>query len=209
VAVTGGPIAILGWGSLLWDLDDLASKVEGGWTRGAGPRLPMEFSRVSAKRRMGLVVCLDAAVGVPCATHAIRSRRLRLDEAVADLAARERAAVDRIGWAEAGGRGASRLPPVARTVAAWCARHGWAGAAWTDLEPNFAAHAGRAFSVADGIGYLKGLTGGSLAEAHRYIRNAPPTTRTPLRRALARDAWWRDLSRAGVTEATAGARDPG
>jgi hypothetical protein len=193
VALSGGPIAVIGWGSLIWDLDDLAPKVEGPWRMRAGPLLPMEFSRISAKRRMGLVVCLDPERGVPCATNAIRSRRDSLDEAVADLAARERAPVERIGWAEAGGRGRSRLRPVAEAVAAWCVRAGWRGAVWTDLEPNFAAHAGRPFSVPAGMAYLRGLGGDSLGEAYRYIRNAPLSTRTPLRRALVRDPWWHGL----------------
>jgi hypothetical protein len=191
--VTGaGPIAILGWGSLLWDLDDLAPRVEGPWALRAGPRLPMEFSRISPKRRMGLTLALDPDMGVPCATHAIRSRRSLLAEARADLAARERAPLGRIGWASADG-GESRLPAVAHAVADWCAAGGWAGAVWTDLEPNFAEHAGRAFSVEAGVAYLRSLAGESLGEAHRYIRNAPSTVRTPLRRALARDAWWRGL----------------
>lgn len=189
-----GRIAILGWGSLLWDLDDLAPKVAGPWALRAGPRLPMEFSRVSPKRLLGLALCLDPAVGVPCPTHAIRSIRSDLDAAVEDLAARERAVAARIGWATARS-GLSRLPPVAAAVAAWCAAEGWDGAVWTDLEPNFAETTGTEFSVARGVLYLKGLAGESLAEAHRYIRRAPPATRTPLRRALVGDPWWRGLSR--------------
>jgi hypothetical protein len=193
VAVRGG-IAVLGWGSLLWDLDTLAPRVDGDWRLGAGPALPMEFSRISPKRRMGLVVCLDPADGEPCPTHAIRSRRRRLDEAVADLAEREHAPAHRIGWADAGGRGQSRLPAVVAAVGAWCAAAGWDGAVWTDLEPNFAERAGRPFSVAAGIGYLRTLRDDDLAEAHRYMENAPPSTTTPLRRALGLNAWWRGLS---------------
>jgi hypothetical protein len=186
-------IAILGWGSLLWDLDDLAPKVVLPWAIGAGPRLPMEFSRVSPKRLMGLVVALDPVDGVACPTHAIRSRRATLAEAVADLAARERAPEDRIGWAAADGRSATRLPDVARLVADWCAASGWDAAIWTDLEPNFRAMTGRRFSVPAGIAHLRNLAPKNLAEARRYIRSAPSGTRTPLRRALARDAWWRGL----------------
>jgi hypothetical protein len=190
-----GPIAILGWGSLIWDLDDLAPRVAGPWAMRAGPRLPMEFSRISPKRRMGLVLALDPEMGAPCATHAIRSRRDDLGTARADLAARERAPLGRIGWAGPRG-GESRLPEVAEAVARWCAAGGWAGAVWTDLEPNFAEHAGRAFSVPEGDAYLRSLAGESLSEAHRYIRQAPATSRTPLRRALAVDPWWHGL-RAG------------
>jgi len=190
-----GRVAILGWGSLLWDLDDLAPKVDGDWALRAGPRLPMEFSRISPKRRLSLVVCLDPEDGVGCVTHAIRSRRSIVAEAVADLAARERAPLHRIGWVEASGRGESRMPDVVEAVGAWCDAAGWAGAVWTDLEPNFAATTGRSFSVAEGLAYLRALEAESLAEARRYIRSAPAATRTPLRRALARDPWWRELRR--------------
>jgi hypothetical protein len=186
-------IAILGWGSLIWDLDDLAPKVAGGWVMRAGPRLPMEFSRVSPKRLMGLVVALDPLDGVACATHAIRSRRTRLADAVADLAARERASEERIGWAEAGGRSFSRLPEVAGAIADWCATAGWHAAVWTDLEPNFHSMTGRPFSIGAGIAHLRELEGANLAEAHRYICAAPLGTRTPLRRALVRDDWWRGI----------------
>ena len=191
--MTAGGIAILGWGSLLWDLDDLAPKVAGDWALRAGPRLAMEFSRISPKRRMSLVVCLDPDEGTPCATHAIRSRRTALGEAVADLAARERAPLHRIGWAEASGRGESRMPEVVAAVGAWCAAKGWDGAVWTDLEPNFRATTGEAFTVAAGLAYLRSLEGESLDEAQRYIRRAPWTTRTRLRRALSADPWWRGL----------------
>jgi len=186
-------IAILAWGSLLWDLDDLAPHVAGAWRLRGGPRLPMEFSRVSAKRLRGLTVCLDPAAGVPCTTHAIASRRLDLHAARDDLARRERAPVSRIGWALANGVGESRLPAVVDAVVAWCRAGGWEGAAWTDLEPNFVEATGTHFTVTAGQEYLRALRGDSLAEAFRYIRKAPPSTRTPLRRALAADPWWRSL----------------
>ena len=86
-------IAILGWGSLLWDLETLAPHVTGGWQHRHGPRLPMEFSRISPKRKMGLVLCLDPEAGAACATHAIRSARPALQDTIADLARRERTAL--------------------------------------------------------------------------------------------------------------------
>jgi hypothetical protein len=203
-------IAILGWGSLLWDLDDLGPRVSGAWAMRAGPRLPMEFSRISAKRKMGLVLCLDPEVGTRCATHAIRSIRPDLATARIDLAARERASADRIGWADAEGAGESRLPGLPPLVSAWCRQAGWSGAVWTDLEPNFLETTGRPFSVAEGRAYLRTLAGENLAEAHRYIRNAPCTSRTPLRRALAHDPWWRSLrdpGKLGVGTRLAGSPD--
>ncbi len=187
-------IAIIGWGSLIWDLDNLAPHTNGDWEMEGGPCLPMEFSRISPKRKMGLVVCLDPVVGVPCATHVIASDKTDIAAAVADLAARERAPLDRIGAVHVDGTRQGRMPEVCETVAAWCARTGRDGAVWTDLEPNFAEHTGQAFSLERGLAYLRKLQGDSLAEAHRYITSAPPQTATPMRKFLESDPWWRGLN---------------
>lgn len=185
-------IAIIGWGSLIWDLEILTPHTVGGWQMAGGPKLPMEFSRVSPKRKLGLAVCLDPVVGVPCQTHVIRSTRRDIQAAIADLQARERAPDGRIGaWHSRFQHG--RMPEVISLVQGWCASKGWDGAVWTDLEPNFAAHTGREFSVADGIAYLKTLRGESLEEAYNYIQNAPAQTTTPLRMALAQETWWQGL----------------
>ena len=187
-----GRYAVLGWGSLIWDLDDLAPKVTLPWQMEAGPRLPMEFSRISPKRKMGLVVCLDAAVGVPCATHAIASERATLADVIADLAARERAPKDMIGGVCLATGHAQGRPEISDRVRDWSTQRGWQGAVWTDLRPNFAEHSDTAFSLGAALSYLRTLTGENLAEAVRYIHLAPATTDTPLRRALASDAWWQD-----------------
>lgn len=187
------PIAILGWGSLIWDLDNLTPYVDGDWHMTAGPRLPMEFSRISPKRKMGLVVCLDPNDGITCPTHAIRSTRHQLDAAITDLAARERSPLDLIGAVGPDYR-RGRMPDVVDQVADWCGHAGWDGAVWTDLEPNFAAHTGQAFSVGSGHAYLQSLAGDSLIEAHRYITNAPQHTSTPMRQFLETDPWWQQLS---------------
>lgn len=183
-------VAVLGWGSLVWDLEILAPHVEGPWAMGAGPALPLEFSRLSPKRRMGLVVCIDPDLGVPCPTHAIASRRTNLLETRDDLALRERAPQALIGWACARtGRAEGR---AAEAVLAWCAATGAAGAVWTDLRPNWADHHPETpFSLAAAEAYLLGLSGESRDEAVRYIASAPAETDTPLRRHLAAQGWWR------------------
>ena len=152
-------------------------------------------------------VGVDPEHGVGCATHSIRSTRGDVAQAVADLAARERAPRGRIGWADAGGRGAGRMPEVVAAVGAWCAERGWAAAVWTDLEPNFRETTGAAFTVAEGVGYLRTLPGTGLDEARRYIRQAPATTRTPLRRALACDPWWRGLRAQALAASSPSAPD--
>jgi hypothetical protein len=188
--------AVIGWGSLIWDLEILTPHVAGPWAMRAGPRLPMEFTRVSPKRKMGLVVCLDARHGVPCATHAISSRKTRIAEVVADLAARERAVEDHVGRVcLATGEAHGATPEVIDAVADWCRATGRTGAVWTDLPSNFDQHLGEGFSIPRAVSYLQGLAGESLDEAVRYIENAPSDTDTPLRRHLAADAWWRGHAR--------------
>ncbi|MFO7854975.1 MAG: hypothetical protein R6V44_07110 [Paracoccaceae bacterium] len=187
-------IAVIGWGSLIWDLDDLAPHVAEPWALGAGPALPLEFSRISPKRRMGLVVCIDPDLGVPCPTHAIASRRTDPAEARADLARRERAPLDLIGWVCArSGRAEGR---AADRVAAWCETTGAAGAVWTDLRPNWAEHRTEPFALAAAEAYLAALTGEARAEAVRYIESAPKETDTRLRRHLATRDWWREAAAA-------------
>jgi len=187
--------AILGWGSLLWDLDDLAPHVHPGWAMGAGPALPMEFTRISPKRKQGLVVIVDHAHGVPCPTHAIRSRRAALEPAIDDLARRERTTVDLTGGVCVCTGVLHGRPEIAAIVAEWCTATGWDGAVWTDLPGNFAEKQGAPFTIERAIAYLQTLTGESLDEAVRYIENAPAETVTPLRRALAADPWWQDEAR--------------
>ncbi len=186
-------IAVLGWGSLIWDLDTLSDHVTGDWQMTAGPELPMEFSRISPKRKMGLVVCLDSNDGEACATHAIQSTRGDIQMAIADLAQRERAPLHMIGAVFADGLHKGRTPEICDLIATWCDANDWDGAVWTDLDPNFQSHTSQVYSIEAGIAYLQTLPPENLEEAYRYITNAPVHTDTPLRRALARDPWWQDL----------------
>ncbi|QIE56424.1 hypothetical protein G5B40_13715 [Pikeienuella piscinae] len=188
-----GRIAVIGWGSLIWDLDDLAPKVEGPWLMRAGPSLPFEFSRISPKRQNALALCLDPEHGAPCPTNAILSMRADIHQAAEDLRARERAR--EIGFIGAfcarTGFHRSRLPEITPVFAEWCEATGAAGAVWTDLDSNFTGMNGSDYSIAAAIAYLRTLEGASLDEAVRYIERAPETTETPLRSALRADTWWR------------------
>ena len=186
-------ILILGYGSLIWDLDDLAPKVRGGWRIGAGPSLPLEFSRISPKRKQSLVVVIDTVAGDPCPTHVIESARGSVAEAVIDLAARERTDAAHIGWVDAqAGRACSNRDGIVGHVRDWCVGQGATGAVWTDLDGNFEQATGTSFTVERGIAYLKTLEDDSLAAALEYINGAPVGTDTPLRRALSLDPWWTD-----------------
>lgn len=182
---------------MLWDLEILAPHVRLPWLIEGGPALPMEFSRVSAKRKLGLVVVLDPVNGVPCPTHAVASVRDSIAVAAEDLRARERAqSIAQIGAVcLETGLARSRHTQTASRVRTWCEQIGARGAVWTDLEANFRAHAGSTFSLDSARAYLRSLRADSLVEAVRYIDNAPAQTDTPLRRSLANDPWWQSLPR--------------
>lgn len=188
-------IAVIGWGSLLWDLDVLAGNVTGGWNFGTGPALPLEFSRISPKRKHGLVVIIDPVFGIPCPTSYIHSKREDVGDAAMDLAERERAPIERIGYArqEAGERECS-VTALDGILTDWLVQESLDACVWTDLPANFEEHVGETFSINRAVKYLKSLEPASLAEAKRYIENAPAETVTPLRTALAANDWWQSLT---------------
>ena len=187
-------IAVIGYGSLIWDLDDLEPKVNGDWQRGIGPQMPVEFARVSPKRKQALVLVIHQDVPNPSATSYIMSNKTSLELAVEDLAARERTDLDHIGYATRRGEMFSRNSGVAETAAEWVEQTGFDAAVWTDLDGNFDDHTGEDFSHEAGLAYLRTLTGHSLFEAWQYITYAPSETDTPFRRFLGTDSWWSGLS---------------
>ena len=192
-------IYILGWGSLIWDIENLAPHVTGDWRMSGGPRFPLEFSRISPKRALSLVVVIDADHGDDCPTHAIRSTRSEITAAAADLGARERAPLERIGFVAADGRSQASDPRIAARAAAWMRETGAAGAVWTDLPRNFSDYTDQPFSLSAGMAYLRGLPEDRLSAAVEYINSAPALTDTPMRRALIADPWWRaESARRGV-----------
>jgi hypothetical protein len=184
-------IAVIGFGSLLWDLDDLAPKVSGEWKMYEGPILPLEFSLVSRKRHYALALVIDYGDGAPCPTCVIDSVRSEIGAAIVDLANRERMEPTNIGFVDRNtGESHSHREETRNTFWNWIEDSSYDGAVWTDGERNFEALTGRAFSLQNAQDHLRSLQGISLEEARRYIRNAPARVETPLRRALEGAPWW-------------------
>ena len=184
-------IAVIGFGSLLWDLDDLAPKVSGEWKMYEGPILPLEFSLVSRKRHYALALVIDYEDGAPCPTCVIESVRSEIGAAIVDLANRERMEPTNIGFVDRNtGESHSHREETRNTLWNWIENSNYDGAVWTDGERNFEALTGRAFSLQTAQDHLRSLQGISLEEARRYIRNAPARVETPLRRALEGAPWW-------------------
>jgi hypothetical protein len=186
--------AIIGFGSLLWDLDTLRPHVVDRWEYYTGPTLPLEFSLVSRKRRGALALVIDLEHGSPCPTCIIKSRRNSISEIVIDLATREHTPTDAIGFYDRNsGAGRSHSPSILELIRNWLQSNPWEGAVWTGGRSNFREIMKTEFSVVAARDYLRSLSDASLVEAKRYIDNAPDRVDTTLRRALARDSWWRNL----------------
>jgi hypothetical protein len=182
-------IAIIGWGSLLWDLDDLEPHVTGDWYVDQGPTLPIEFALVSHKRNRALAAVIDHSVGEHVTASVIESSKDSLPEALVDLARRERCDEQHIGAVHrANGFTRAKLRQTLALVEEWLHTTHYDGAVWTDIETNFEVHTGEPFTVSTAVDYLKNLSGESLREAKRYIENAPVST--PLRRRLQDEDWW-------------------
>ena len=174
-------IALLGWGSLIWDARELPR--EGVWQEG-GPVLPIEFSRVSQDCRLTPVI--DPVNGTQTLTRFVMSPRADLDDAIRDLATREGTNTNRIGFVDLG-RGESRCAAggtIAEAIRKWAREKAFDAVVWTDLPSNFAEETGQPFSVENAQRYLEGLPSTAKTNALKYISNALPAVSTPLRRRL-------------------------
>lgn len=182
-------IAILAWGSLVWDGRDLALA---GPFKPSGPTLPLEFSRVSLDRRLTLVI--DEDRGASCTSYVATSPYLDLDEAIGNLRRRENMPnAEGIGFVDTLERTRSdaaweRHPRAVLAIENWALRHGYRWVIWTALESNFhePEKAGEPFSVEAALDYLAALPPDRLEKALEYFRKAPPEISSPLREAVDR-----------------------
>lgn len=174
-------IAIIAWGSLIWDPRTLKITAKD-WPR-SGPVLPLEFSRVSLNGRLTLVV--DGANGIAVQTWVNTSALPDLGEAIENVRERENMPnTRRIGVVERRDRRArvrERRLAAVDTVEAWITGTDFDAALWTALPPNFAEKTGSPFSPEAALAYLQRLHDDMQREAIRYIREAPAEIATPLR----------------------------
>ena len=186
-------IAVLGWGSLLWDPRELRVATAWGFTDFS---LPLEFSRVSGGNRLTLVV--DATDGVDCPIYFALSSFMRLDDAVANLVSREAATDHPENVAVTRAQDPHSEDVCRERIRSWTVHRGLEATIWSAFPRNFErkseAFFGRRmqFTVANARQYLaklKVLNSSEFREARRYIENAPALVRTPLRHDLQANGW--------------------
>lgn len=175
-------IAILGWGSLVWDKRDLSIK---GRSKTRGPKLPLEFSRKSSDGRLTLII--DENHGTPpTLTRYAISKFKDVGDAVCDLRHREGTPLSNIGIM-GGGVKEQRLPAskiAQEAIGAWLKKNKGTidVVIWTNLGPND----NFAFSGRSAEQYLKSLKGVCRDKAREYLVRAPKEVKTPLRAQMIR-----------------------
>lgn len=180
-------IAVLAWGSLIWDRRELAIAGE---FKPCGPQLLLEFSRVSGDGRLTLVI--DEAFGTSCPTYFAESANGDLDTAIENLRLREgMPSAKGVGFVDVAAGDQSDLafkrhPEAVAAIRTWTQANGFDAAIWTALASNFdeADKAGEPFSVEAAMRYLERLDEAKLGAALRYICSAPPEVQTPVRAAV-------------------------
>lgn len=177
-------IAIIAWGSLVWDPRTL--QIVGNWSNN-GPTLKIEFSRVSTDGRLTLVI--DPDNGEEVKTYCAQSKRNDLGDAIADLRDREGTTRKRIGFVDliSGTNSKAEFPEqvdVFNNIQIWCRSQNYGAAVWTALPAQFKEQTNMDFSVDNVITYLKNLPKSTRENALKYIRNAPQEIVTPVRRKI-------------------------
>lgn len=181
-------IAILGWGSLLWDKRPEFDRTHDDW-RLDGPTLPLEFSRVSATRGNALTLVIDTNNGTDCRTAYAMSKRQNPVDTIADLRCREGTIMKRIGQYFADNSGRSKVD-VPGAIVSWAKEKRFDVVVWTALSSNFKQETKREFTVDAAIEHLQGLSPEGKANAATYVWRAPSFVQTKLREALETEPWF-------------------
>lgn len=174
-------IACLGWGSLIWDRRKLA--VEGQWQTD-GPKLPVEFTRVSGGERLTLVIT-DGAV--PVTVLWSRMTVASLDDGIKNLSEREDARRAAIAfWSP----DRSSAHDEASIVGEWAAARDFSSVIWTRLKPGFPCNRGEPLTHQQALDHLRGLAGDNRKNAEEYVRRAPDQVKTVYRTAIEAEFGW-------------------
>lgn len=174
-------IAILGWGSLIWQPKDLKYNKEINWDKN-GPYLPVEFSRISNDGRLTLVIDNNAE---KVQTLYAVSLYDKLDEAILDLTVREGCAKDKIGWYD---RSEDNFHPnnfiYDQDIKNWINDTDFDAVIWTNISRKFKDKIGLVHNSENVINYLQTLPEEVKVIAEEYIRKAPRQINTEIRQEI-------------------------
>lgn len=184
-------IAILGWGSLIWDPRNLKIDQEIGqncWFND-GPMLPIEFARISKGGRLTLVI---DPIGREVQTLFSISRYKKIEEAILNLKERESCQVKYIGvFSRVESQFANSNFQYKQNIIEWInGKVDIDAVIWTDLLSNFSEKTGYPLNEENVIKYLKNLSSQELIAAEKYIRLAPGVVKTSIRDVIEKELGW-------------------
>ena len=183
-------IAILGWGSLLWEGGREFDEWHDPW-QDNGPNLKIEFSRVSKSRLGALTLVIDAEHGFHTTVAWCLSKREKLEDVVADLRCREGTTNANIGYVRLDEQ--TVLPNPLETedpIVSWARGMKLDAVVWTALKSNFEEKAKVPFSIDAVVAYVKTLSPAGKAKAAEYVWRAPEFVQTAVRFALQQEPWF-------------------
>jgi len=176
-------IAIIGWGSLIWDPRNLNTSSDK-WYQD-GPMLPIEFARISNDGRLTLVILPDCEKQQ---TLWALSALATIEDARENLRLREGRTKNQHIHSRIRG-GAAKPDSISREVLTQI--DGWLEAhldidavVWTGLPSNWEEKRGCSWSLIEAEAYLNSLDGDVCKRAREYIDRAPQEIRTEFRKLI-------------------------
>ena len=183
-------ICILGWGSLLWDTHAAFDDQHGPWQLD-GPKLKLEFSRVSESRLRALTLVIDGKHGSECQVAYTDSKRTDPYDAICDLRNREGTVRRHIGvMFRDGSRVHGGDEATRESIKQWASAKNIDVAVWTDLPGDFQEKTGKPFTLDEACRHLQNLSPEGKAKAAEYVWRAPAFVATQLRLRLQQQPWF-------------------
>lgn len=185
-------IAILGWGSLIWQSKNLKFVTNIGWQEN-GPILPIEFARISNDGRLTLVITPN---GTDVPTLYAVSSFDSLEIAVLNLKKREGTVKENIGYYD---KSKDEFHPkdfsFKENIRNWIETTDFDSVIWTNLSENWELKNEKKVVIETidpdhRIDYLKKLKGNQSALAEEYIRNTPKQIDTQYRKLITEILNW-------------------
>ena len=184
-------IAILGWGSLLWDKTHREFDRHHTAWKFDGPVLKLEFSRKSVSRLNALTLVIDTIRGEECKVAYALSKRRTVEKALADLQKREGTSRRNIGYVFSdGSRRQGRDTDSVDVILRWARAVSLDVVLWTDLPGDFGDVPKNEFARA-AVNHIQQLPPEGRVLAAEYVWRAPESIVTPLRTVLQAEPWFK------------------
>ncbi|MBE7653925.1 hypothetical protein F7643_12425 [Tenacibaculum finnmarkense genomovar finnmarkense] len=187
-------IAILGWGSLIWQPKELAFDKEQDW-QNKGAILPIEFARISKNGRLTLVITSE---GTELEALYATSTYKMVEEAVLNLAVREGSRRLSIGSYIKKDDIFNRNDfKFKKNIKNWIEQTDFDAVIWTNLGEKWKIEENgneRLISKEKRLEYLKELRGNTSVLAEEYIRKTPVQITTKYRKLIEKELKWLPIS---------------